>query len=762
MRKLIISEKVNAAVRIATILSNGSMKRKNLYGVPIFNFASGDDETNVVGLRGHILELDYPESLNDWHRVDPAELVYAVPEKRVVGKNIIGTLKKLASESDQIIIATDFDREGELIGLETVDQLGVNPSKTRRARFSALTKQEIENAFSSLTEPDKKLAESAECRQIVDLAWGASLTRLISIASRQVGTNFLSVGRVQSPTLSLIVDKNREITEFVKRPYWEVFAKFEKAIQFSGMHRQNPFGEQKAAEGVISNCEEIETGRVTDFSREERDDYPPPPFNTTMMLAEANRLGLSASRAMTVAEDLYTSGYISYPRTDNTVYPRSLYLRGVLERLKESDLRKEAEELLSLKQLRPSRGRVEATDHPPIHPVEGATKKVLKGDKWTLYELIARRFMATIAPPARVEHTNCTITVGDEPFDSRGYRILSQGWRDYYPYYRVLETTIPQLQTGNEVAVLGVNSEMKETQPPSRYSQGTLIQEMEKLGLGTKSTRHEIIQKLYDRNYVQGANLIPTPSGIAVASSLEKHAEMITDSKMTAHLERDMDDIAKGESTLGDVVRESQDMLSDVIETMGQHKEEIGKDIRKALEEQQYIGTCPDCGGRLRMMRSRKGSEFIGCSNYPECKRAYPKPRGALVQPTEERCELCGSPRVRVIRKGQPPLVHCIDPECESNKKMTSMGKCPKCGNDLRILFSRTGKRFVGCSNYPECKRTYPLPQRGVIHVLDRSCDVCGAPMIDVRNGNRSWRLCVDLECPSKKNATKGSKKGKK
>jgi len=289
-----------------------------------------------------------------------------------------------------------------------------------------------------------------------------------------------------------------------------------------------------------------------------------------------------------------------------------------------------------------------------------------------------------------------------------------------------------------------------------------LIQEMENLGLGTKSTRHEIVQKLYDRNYVQGGNLIPTPSGVAVASSLEKHANMITDSKMTAHLEKDMDDIAKGESTLGDVVRESQDMLSDVIETMGQHKDEIGKEIRKALEEQQYVGICPDCGGRLRMMRSRKGGEFIGCSNYPDCKKAYPKPRGALVQPTEEKCEVCGSPKLRVIRRGQPPLIHCVDPDCESNKRMTSIGKCPKCGSELRIIYSKAGKRFIGCSNYPKCRKTYPLPQRGRISVLNESCNACGAPMIEVRNGGRSWRLCVDMECASKKNGTARTGKSQK
>lgn len=761
MKKLVISEKANAAARIATILSNGSSKRRNQDGVSVFHFESNGDDVDVVGLRGHIIELDYPKDLNDWSKVNPADLVYAVPEKRVVAKNIIGTLKNLASESDVIIIATDFDREGELIGLETVERLDVDPTRVRRAKFSALTKREIDSAFSSLTEPDRKLAESAECRQIIDLAWGASLTRLISMASRQVGKNFLSVGRVQSPTLSLVVDRNKEIIEFVKKPFWEVSTRFEKDGEFTGYHQNNPFWDPQTAGEIVSACKELGTGCAVEVTREEKDEFPPAPFNTTTMIAEANRLGLSASRTMSIAEDLYTSGYISYPRTDNTVYPKSLHLRGVLEVLKKSEFREEAEELLSQDYLRPSRGRVSTTDHPPIYPVEGASRKMLKGDRWTLYELIVRRFMATVAPSTRVKRTHCTILVGNQNFDANGYRIITLGWRRYYPYYRAIDIDIPEICEGDNVRILNVREERKETQPPSRYTQGTLIQEMEKLGLGTKSTRHDIVQKLYDRNYVHGANLVPTPSGIAVASSLERHAEMITDSKMTAHLEKDMDEIARGESVLVDVVRESQDMLSDVIETMNNHREEIGNEIRKALEEQQYVGTCSSCGGRLRMMRSKNG-EFIGCSNYPQCKRTYPKPRGALVQPTMDKCEVCGSPKLRVIRKGQAPLMSCVDPDCESNRKMASIGKCPRCGSDLRILYSKIGKRFIGCSSFPKCDRTYPLPQRGNIFALNESCDACGAPRIEVKDGRRSWKLCVDIECSSKKNASKDSEKSEK
>ena len=281
------------------------------------------------------------------------------------------------------------------------------------------------------------------------------------------------------------------------------------------------------------------------YLKENKDEYPPPPFNTTMMLAEAVKLGLTASLAMKIAEDLYTAGYISYPRTDNTVYPRSLSLKNILEKLKQTEFKSEAEELLGQETIRPSRGRVETTDHPPIYPTEAAGKDKLKGEKWRLYELIVRRFLATLAPSCKAEHRRATVVIKEEPFNCKGYRILSPGWRKYYPYFRVTEFDLPEMAEGESITVLVVQSERRETEPPRRYSQGTLLQEMEKLGLGTKSTRHEIIQKLLDRKYVTGNDLEPTHSGVAVTNSLERHAQTITESKMTAHLEQDMEEIAR-------------------------------------------------------------------------------------------------------------------------------------------------------------------------------------------------------------------------
>jgi len=760
MKRLVISEKSDAAKRVATILSDGSAKRKSVRSVQVFNFERDGEEYYVVGLRGHIIELDYPPEFNDWSKVDPAELVKTSPAKRVTALNILHTLSELSQECDEVIIATDFDREGELIGLETVTLLEKPPRSVRRVRFSALTKYEIERAFSELTDPDHRLAESAETRQVIDLAWGAVLTRFISLASGQMGNNFLSVGRVQSPTLTLIVDRHKEITDFVPEPYWNVTAKVEKGQEFFGGHTSNPFKEELLAESARKKAD-CGKGKVLNMERKEKDEYPPAPFNTTTMLSEANKLGLSPSMAMKVAEDLYTAGYISYPRTDNTVYPRSLSLRNILDKLKKSDLGKEAEEILGQEKIRPSRGRVETTDHPPIYPTEAATKKELKGAKWTLYELVTRRFLATLAPSARSESAKCDLDLGGEPFQADGYRLLSLGWRKYYPYWRVTEILLPELKQGDEVLIKEVGCERKETRPPARYSQGSLLQEMEKLGLGTKSTRHDIIQKLYDRKYVNGNDLVPTLSGVAVVSALQKHAEIVTESRMTAQLEKDMDAIANGDSTLAEVVEESQAMLLDIVEVMTKNRKEIGDEIRGALQEQRFIGVCPKCGKDLHIVRSKKGSEFIGCSGYPDCDVTFPKPGGALVQSSDEKCETCGHPMLKVIRRGSPVRVQCIDPDCESNKGKDAVGDCPECGKELRVLYSRAGKRFIGCSGYPECKRTYPLPQYGMLEFLGEKCPECGAPVLRVK-GRGGWQFCANMECPTSKKAREAKAEGAK
>jgi len=757
MRKLVMCEKNSSASRISYILSDGKAKRKYVNKIPVWTFEKDGDSYSVVGLRGHIIALDYPEELNQWDKVDLKTLAKTQPEKKVLAPYIIDATQSLLDNIDEIIVATDFDREGELIGVEVLEALGdtVAEIPKKRARFSALTKYEIERAFEELSDIDYLLAESAESRQYIDLAWGASLTRFISLATGKLGREYLSVGRVQSPTLALVVDREKEIQDFVPEPFWELVAKFEKDILFDAKHSNGRFWKEKEAKDILEKVQSAESGKVKDYGAGEETRRPPAPFDTTTFLTEVNRIGYSASRAMRIAESLYTEGWISYPRTDNTVYPKTLGLRRILEKLKDSSLSKEAKEILALKELKPTRGKKFSTDHPPIHPVTGAKKSKLKGDKWKVYELVARRFLATLAPDMILNVSKATLDIEGEEFEASGTLIVDKGWLKYYPYREIKEKDLPELEAGEDVKLNEVNMEEDKTKPPFRFTQGSLIREMENIGLGTKSTRHEIIQKLIKRNYIYGKYLTPTDSGVALIDTLEEHAGQVTKPEMTSTLEKDMLDIAQGERKLKDVVEESQEMLVDTLDKLQAHEEDIGKEISEALKKQERVGECRSCGGDLIIRRSRKGSRFIGCSNFPDCKVTHPLPQSGIVAPLDEVCEECGSPNIKTISGGRTEII-CVDSECVTTKKRRLMGKCEKCGGDLLIRHSGQGKRFLGCSNYPKCTETHSLPQYGLILSTDLECDKCGSHMVNViRKGKKPWLLCINADCPGKKNNKK-------
>ena len=424
--------------------------------------------------------------------------------------------------------------------------------------------------------------------------------------------------------------------------------------------------EKAEAQAIHERIGKEKKGTVEEYSEEKAKEWPPCPFNTTLFLSDAAAQGISAFRAMQVAEDLYTSGWISYPRTDNTVYPRSLSLKGVLKNLLNSDLKELVAEILAQKSLRPTRGKMETTDHPPIYPVRGATKNQLKGEKWIIYELVLRRFLATLAPPSIVLNNKGKVDIKKEFFLAVGKTLLEEGWRRYYPYYKLRGKPLPKLEVGSVLDVERVTMAEKTTKPPARYSESSLIKEMEKLGLGTKSTRHEIIQKLYDRTYVE-KGMRPTESGKAVAKTLIEHAPEFSKPEMTQSLERNMDKIAEGKVGMDVVVQESREMLGGVLSQLRKNAPQIGDSIKGAIKSQEIIGKCPKCDSPIAVKHSRKTQKrFAACTNYPECKVTYPlPPRGKLVQ-TSWKCNQCGAPIVKVVTKGKKPWRMCLDINCKS------------------------------------------------------------------------------------------------
>lgn len=671
---LIIAEKHDAAKRISEILAGKKPAVTKVSGIDTFRF----DDCVVIGLSGHIVGLDYPESYNNWHKVDYRDLIRAEIVSRPTQERIVSALRKLGREADRVTIATDYDREGELIGVEALRILQeVNPSlKADRVRFSAITKSEILRAFAQPDEVDFNLAASGEARQIIDLVWGAALTRFISITSGRLGKEFLSVGRVQSPTLALIVDREKEIESFQPKPYWEVYADLEKGVRVR--HSKSRIWSRDEVDSILNSLRDV--ARVRSISKGERRDRPPTPFDTTSFISAASSIGFTAANAMRIAESLYTNGYISYPRTDNTVYPPSIDLRSLLEMLSSGPFREDALELMK-GSITPTKGKRSTTDHPPIYPTSVADKDDLKEDQWKIYELVVRRFFATLSGECVWETTSISFDIGDEVFRVNGSRILDPGWRRYYPYSRAEENVLPPLREGEVLKVLSHEVLSKETQPPARFGQGRLVRLMDELGLGTKSTRHDIISKLYARAYIHGNPIRPTKTAYAVVDTLQRHAPAITKPEMTRTLENDMLKIAERKITKGEVIEESRQMLEAVFDELLAHRKEIEDSLREGLRVDRIVGKCSLCGSDLIIRRGRRGARFVGCSGYPECRFTLPLPRGGMIVVTERRCETHDMNHIRIINRGKRPWdLGC--PYCNFNnwqaKKESETQQMPK------------------------------------------------------------------------------------
>jgi DNA topoisomerase-1 len=668
--KLIISEKEIAANRIAKILAGNGVDQEKVYGVPVHHFKLGGEDYKVIGLKGHILKVDYPREYANWFKVDPVELIDAEIEKIPIQKKIIKALQKVSSEADEIIIATDYDREGELIGYDAMQLVKEKNAlaNAKRAKFSAITPRDINQAFSKPGKIDLNLAFAGRARQDIDLIWGATLTRFISLATYQIKDKFLSVGRVQTPTLTLIVDRELEIKSFVPTPYWVVSVKLktESGEEFEATHKTKRFFKKEDAQAAYIKLGD--RGVVLEINESIRDIKPPIPFNTTALIMSGSSIGFTASKTISIAENLYMNGYISYPRTDNTVYPSSIDLEEIVKMLGTSrEYSQMSEAVLGQEKIVASRGKKRSTDHPPIHPTSVVQRESLSSDEWKLYDLIVRRFICTLLPEAKIKNITASIDINGEPFIANGSNIVEVSWIKFYPYYRYKDIFIPHLEERQILTVTGKELQDKETSPPARYAQGKLVEKMEDLGLGTKATRHTIIQNLIQRGYINGNPLQPSEKAIAVVKMLKKHAEKISSPDMTSELEMYMDGIVNGDETKEDVVNRSRKMLSEVMTVLKNEKEEISQEIKKGIREDLVVGKCPgeNCGGDLIVRTSRKTRKrFIGCNAYPECTTTFSLPQKGLLVTTREECKRCGYPVVKIINKGRKPWDLCINPDC--------------------------------------------------------------------------------------------------
>ena len=821
--RLIVTEKNDAAQQIARLLStSGKPKADKVYNTPVYRFTWGGEDCVTIGLRGHILKVDFPVQLtfddkNGWQGLTadgellPADvpdglarppykskrkpfmadgvdlkgwkiaslpyLVWAPIEKLPAEKEIIRVLKNLAKKADSVIIGTDFDREGELIGSDALRQIReVAPTvPVSRARYSAFTRAEIDHAFANLVDLDQDLADAGESRQYIDLIWGAVLTRYLTAARWSGLGTVRSAGRVQTPTLALVVERERERLAFKPEDYWVLQGQAEKdgdaAGPFRVTHATARFWDQTAAETAFAHVADATEGRVTAVERKSRTQRPPAPFNTTSLQAAAAAEGLSPARTMRLAESLYMDGLISYPRVDNTVYPKSLDLRECVRMLSTVPAYGSVcHELLKQDKLTATRGKQETTDHPPIYPTAPASPDRLQPAEWKLYNLIARRFLATLMGPATIEGTKVTIDVAGEPFTVSGSVLVSPGFRAAYPYGLKKDDQLPALAEGDVVSVSEMELLAKQTEPPARYSQGKLIQEMEKRGLGTKSTRASIIDTLYERKYFKNDPVEPSQLGMAIIDALTTYAPRITSPDMTAELEDDMTHVAEGRETQEQVVGHSRALLAGLMDALVEHTDDLSDAIADAVTADAKVGVCPKCGRDLVVKSSAKTrGSFVGCMGWPDCDVTYPLPQGKISALEGEAavCPECGAPRVKVQPFRSRAYETCVNPACPTNREPdVDVGACPACaeaGRSGRLVAhksEKSGKRFIRCTNYEECGTSYPLPARGALEATGETCPDCGAPLVVVTTARGPWKLCPNMECPGREKKAAAPRRG--
>jgi len=677
-KTLVICEKPTAAAKIAAALSDGRPEKAELNGVPYFNIERDGRPVTVVSALGHLFTLkntrpmkDYPIYDIDWV---PS---YKADKKAFRTEAFIETIKELATDATDYVVATDFDIEGSTIGYNVLKYLCGEGAvdRAKRMKFSTLTTEDLQNAYENvMPRLDFEFVNAGIARHVLDWYWGMNVSLALSTAVKAAEQRFakLSAGRVQTPTLKILVEKEREIKAFNPEPFWVLSL----LLEFDGgevvaEHSTPQFFDKAEAERALAACKG-KPAMISEIQKRKYQRPPPVPFDLGALQAEAyNLFGYTPMRTQQITQNLYIAGLISYPRTSSQKLPPAIGYHKIIKQLgMSSAYEKTANELLKKHALVPHEGEKTDPAHPAIFPT--GERERLAGPNQRLYDLIVRRFFAVFGEPALVESVKVELDVGGQRFFVRGRRVLDAGWLDYYGRYGATEEVIlPELEEGQEVHVKETMFEEKETQPPPRYNPASIVKEMEARNLGTKATRASILQGIYERGYIIGNQINVTDLGIEVVDSLLKHCPEIANEELTAEFEREMDAISEGKRSKDEVIAKARAELDKILAKFRQHQLEIGKQLAEAYSitrrKQRVMGKCSKCGGDLMLIVSRATHKrFAGCSNYPNCKNSFPLPQAGLIFSLDKTCEQCGLPMIQVNRPGMRPYRMCLSPECPS------------------------------------------------------------------------------------------------
>jgi DNA topoisomerase-1 len=716
-----------------------------------------DSKFIVKASMGHVRDL--PKSQLG---VDPKK---GFKPKYVVSpakKKILDELKKAAERVDVLYVATDPDREGEAIGWHLAEELHVAKKNVFRITFNEITERAVKAAFLHPGKIDLKKVDAQQARRVLDRLVGYSLSPLLW-EKVQRG---LSAGRVQSVAVRLIVDREREILAFVPVEYWSLHAKlsaklppeFVATLKEVAGEKASLANEQTTRELIAS----LDGARfvVKSVSRGERRRNPAPPFITSTLQQEAGRrLGFTARKTMTIAQQLYegidlgadgAEGLITYMRTDSVRVANEAQAaaRGWVVARIGMEFVPEAPPTYR------SRGNAQEA-HEAIRPSEVRNEpknvaRFLTKDQLALYRLIWERFLASQMMPAVYDTVSADIDAGRCLFRAQGSTLKFKGFTAVYeesreedevPAEQDPEGAVPALEEGEVLTLLGLDPKQHFTQPPPRFTEASLIKSLEELGIGRPSTYASILGTIInDRGYVhrERRTLSPTELGMAVTDKLIPYFQNIMNVEFTAQMEDNLDKIEEGERKWVDTVREFYEPF----------KRDLARAKREMTSEKVGEPTgekCPECGGELLEKRGRFG-KFMACSTYPKCKytRNIDGSTRAEDEPTNEICPTCGKPMV--IKHGRfGKFIACSGyPDCKTTKPVTLGIPCPESGCPGQIVErrSRRGRTFFGCSAYPNCK--FVVWQRPIAE----PCPKCGAAFVTERAlKGRLVRRCVKEGC---------------
>ncbi|WP_033619145.1 type I DNA topoisomerase [Helicobacter pylori] len=629
-------------------------------------------------------------------------------------KELVKQIIELSKKASITYIATDEDREGEAIGYHVACLIGGKLESYPRIVFHEITQNAILNALKTPRQIDMSKVNAQQARRFLDRIVGFKLSSLI--ASKI--TKGLSAGRVQSAALKLVIDREREIKAFKPLTYFTLDALFEpnleaQLVSYKGnkLKAQELIDEKKAHE--IKNELEKESYTISSIVKKSKKSPTPPPFMTsTLQQSASSLLGFSPTKTMSIAQKLYEGvatpqgvmGVITYMRTDSLNIAKE-----ALEEARGKILKDYGKDYLPPKaKVYSSKNKNAQEAHEAIRPTSiilepNALKDYLKPEELKLYTLIYKRFLASQMQDALFESQSVVVACEKGEFKASGRKLLFDG------YYKILgnddkDKLLPNLKENDPIKLEKLESNTHVTEPPTRYSEASLIKVLESLGIGRPSTYAPTIALLQNRDYikVEKKQISALESAFKVIEILEKHFEEIVDSKFSASLEEELDNIAQNKADYQQVLKDFYYPFMDKIEA-GK------KNITSQKVHEKTGESCPKCGGELVKKNSRYG-EFIACNNYPKCK--YVKQVGNANDETQqELCEKCGGEMVQKFSRNGAFLACNNYPECKNTKSLKNTPnakemiegvKCPECGGDIALKRSRKGS-FYGCNNYPKC-----------------------------------------------------------